>query len=117
MRRVIRIVLVGFVVASPFLVHWALAAGWPGVVAHGLIILQAASIGGFACSKVRSPYRIWAIAALLLALVALACIRITDGIFLSWGLPHAMIYLSLLALFGGSLLPGREPIVTYFARL
>ena len=38
------------------------------------------------------------------------------GLILSAGAPHAVVNLGLLAIFGLSLLPGREPIVTYFAR-
>ena len=47
---------------------------------------------------------------------AVSLSHLRGGLILSSGAPHAVINLSLLAIFGLSLLPGREPIVTYFAR-
>ena len=38
------------------------------------------------------------------------------GLVLASGLPHAFIYIGLLAIFGASLRPGREPLVTALSR-
>ena len=38
------------------------------------------------------------------------------GLIAVTGLPHALIYAALLAIFGASLRPGREPLVTTFSR-
>lgn len=45
-----------------------------------------------------------------------AMVLLRGGLILSAGAPHAVVNLGLLAIFGLSLLPAREPIVTYFAR-
>jgi uncharacterized membrane protein len=51
----------------------------------------------------------------VLAVTATIWLRSPDGILVSSAVPHAIAYLSILAIFAASLLPGRKPIVTIFA--
>ena len=58
-----------------------------------------------------------AVACGLVFLLALALWRYTDGgPLVASAVPHAMVYLGLLALFAVSLEPGREAIITILAR-
>ncbi len=58
----------------------------------------------------------WAVfAAVPLPLVALWYFP-RQGMLVASGVPHATVNLALLLVFGGSLLPGREPVATALAR-
>jgi uncharacterized membrane protein len=87
-----------------------------GTATAVLLLCQGLFISGMVGARAGRLFRIPAIVAVLSASVGLALFHLRGGLVLSSGAPHAVTYLGLLAVFGLSLLPGREPIVTYFAR-
>jgi uncharacterized membrane protein len=101
---------------SPFVTHYLLLSDGFGAVAIGLILLQTAIAGWLIWSQMRPPYRYLALLGLAACLFAICLLHRRGGLALASGVPHALIYLGLLAVFGISLLPGHEPIATYFAR-
>src|SRR3569623_1230688 len=107
-----------FFVLSPFLTHFILIghADRLGAASAALILCQGLCISGLIAARVGQPFRIPAIAVVMTVSLVLALFHLHGGLVLTAGAPHAVSYLGLLAIFGQSLLPGREPIVTYFAR-
>jgi uncharacterized membrane protein len=97
---------------APVAIHFALVTGkWPALV-FVIPALQLLAIGTALLAR-RGPRRSWvtvSAAALLVSLVFLGIAQL-DLASLP-GLPHALAYSSLLVVFGFSLLPGREPVLT-----
>src|SRR6185312_14874145 len=91
-------------------------AGRVGAATAALLLCQGLFISGIVGTRVGRLFRLPAIVTVMSSSVALALFHLRGGLVLSSGAPHAVTYLGLLAVFGLSLLPGREPIVTYFAR-
>ena len=123
LRRTIklgRMAVLAALVASPFVSHAALATGWGLAAALPLAALQAVAVGVVLWGALPSgPWRALAMSApavLLLALGLGAGRSPEDGLLAAAGLSHAMLYAGLLTLFGSSLLAGRTPLVTWFAR-
>jgi len=108
-----------FFLLSPFLTHFLLAnnAGGFGGGTAALILCQGVLVSGLVGVRLKAPLRLPVIAAVVAGSIALCLSHLRDGLVLSSGAPHALIYLTLLSIFGLSLLPGREPVVTYFARM
>ena len=107
-RRIVLSVVAG--VAYPFLVYWALGQRqpWPGV------LLMLVAMGGLcACLPQRWMQVASALGALVVAGLAMA-IALTP---LLPFLPPLCVNLGLAWLFGHTVLPGREPLITRFARL
>ena len=102
-------------IASPLLTHWALTVGLPLAAVSTLIVLQMVGAYWLVFSHVHGPYRTSALSVLGLCSAALFFMRLEGGLALSAALTHALIYVFLLVLFGTSLLPQREPLVTHFA--
>jgi uncharacterized membrane protein len=67
-------------------------------------------------ARLRPPFCIPATVVVMTGTMVLSLFHLRLGLILSSGAPHAVIYLSLFTIFGLSLLPDREPTVTYFAR-
>ncbi|HEX4506687.1 MAG TPA: hypothetical protein VH722_13230 [Alphaproteobacteria bacterium] len=88
-----------------------------GAATAALLLCQGLFIGGLIGARVGKPFRLAAMGAAMTASVVLALFHLRSGLVLSSGAPHAVIYLGLLAIFGLSLFPDREPVVTYFARM
>jgi uncharacterized membrane protein len=116
-----RILGAAFFITSPLLTHLILTYGNPDSrgfhIAAGLLllcqgILVSILIGRRLPPSLRPP----AVIAVMGCTAALCLFHLHSGLMLSSGSPHALIYSTLLIIFGLSLLPGREPIVTYFAR-
>ena len=116
LRRAVRVGTMAGGIALPFMTHVVLTAGKPAAAAWTLILIQLALAFWFVVAQVKPPYRVLALAGLGGCSIALYCMRLTGGLVLSSGLAHALAYLYLLAMFGASLLPDREPLVTFFAR-
>lgn len=114
----LRILAALFFVLSPFLTHFLLAAhgSGAGALSAGLLLSQGLLISFMIGTRLPRPFRLPAIACVLAAASILAIYHLRGGLVLSAGAPHAAIYMGLLALFGTSLFPGREPVVTFFAR-
>lgn len=104
--------------ACPLITHAAVASGSWGAAAVAAVALQATLL---LTLLLWQPFRGrgWLAAAAAAALVAVVLVyshaASSDPVALA-GAPHAIIYIGLLAVFGASLLPGREPIVTAVAR-
>lgn len=103
---------------SPIASHMALAMGQGYGAAMALAGLQAVAVGVALWS---APGRVrWAgpvVAAALLGALAAGSRRSgADALLAAAGLSHALLYAGLLGVFGATLLPGREPLVTRFAR-
>ncbi|WP_158745494.1 hypothetical protein [Acidisphaera sp. L21] len=122
LRHWVRIVAVPLlwaaVIAAPFVEHAAIATGRLMGVAVVFAVIQAGMLGTMALRQTGVLERcvgVIATAALLLLLlvrVVHADSAGTAGLMASSGISHAIIYSSLLLLFGQSLRPGRTALVT-----
>ena len=94
--------------------HTALMTGTP--LAAGLAFLQLCFVGAFLLWRV--PYRHkWLAGGLLCLMLAVFCWRSArPSLVVASAIPHTVAYLGLLAVFGTSLLPGRDALVTALAR-
>jgi uncharacterized membrane protein len=94
--------------------HAALVTGAP--LAAGLAFLQLSIVGALLFWRV--PYRHkWLAAGVLCLMLALFCWRAAEpSLVAASAVPHTVVYLGLLAVFGTSLLPGRDALVTALAR-
>ncbi len=106
-------------VAAPLATHRYLATGHGLPLAAVLSVCQVITIGSIALGSWAPGRRrrAW----LLLFGIGLLMLRFapgarTDGLVAASGVSHAVIYLSLLALFGTSLRPGHVALVTGLAR-
>lgn len=107
-------VILALVIVPPC-IHVAMAAQRGMAGAGILVIAEAVLITWVALLFVPVASLRWAGCAAALILTAGIWRFAPDGITASSAIPHAIAYLSLLAAFGGSLLPGRKAIVTIFA--
>jgi uncharacterized membrane protein len=115
-RRVLRISLTLFIIASPLITHFALTAGRWGVTAYALVLSQTALGLWLALTRIRHPYNYAAAAGLLGCMVALSILHLQSGLVLSTGLPHALVNLGLFILFALSLRPGQVAVITALSR-
>src|SRR5216683_1184431 len=94
--------------------HAALMTGTP--LAAGLAFLQLCFVGAFLLWRV--PYRHkWLAGGLLCLMLAVFCWRSArPSLVVASAIPHTVAYLGLLAVFGTSLLSGRDALVTALAR-
>lgn len=97
-------------VAYPFLVYWVLAERRPWL---GLALTLVALLGLCACLP--QP-RLRMVAALFVVALAAAAVAFADTSSLLF-LPPLVVNLSLAWFFGRTLAPGREALITRFARL
>ena len=105
-------------VAAPFAAHAAIATGRFVSVALVLTAVQAAVVGAVALRQARGWQRTLGLVAAAVLVASLA-LRLREpgmaGLMAGSGLSHALIYSSLLLLFGQSLRPGSTPLVTGLA--
>ena len=108
---------IGLSIAFTFLAHAAIVEGVPPAVGAALSLVPIAILALWAAR--RSHHRVGVVAAIIAAAVGLAFgwkeleRHFPDLFFLE----HAGANLALGILFGRTLLPGREPLVTRFARI
>jgi uncharacterized membrane protein len=119
--RIFKAIGTVFFITSPLLTHFVLTHGNPDsasfeAAGSALLLCQGLLVSVVIGRRLLSPFRLPAIAAVMACSVGLCVFHLRGGLMLSSGSPHAVIYSGLLIGFGLSLLPGREPIVTYFAR-
>jgi uncharacterized membrane protein len=108
------VTIFGLVIA-PLGIHLAMATQRGMVWAGVLAVVEAVVIAWLALCLVPIPMLRWTGTAAVLVL-AVAILRYSpDGIVASSAIPHTIAYLSVLAVFGTSLLPGHKAIVTIFA--
>jgi uncharacterized membrane protein len=98
----------------PVLIHTAVVSGF-GTQAATLFALVQAAVTGIMLARVSRRYR-WIALIGMAGLLATSWHSARDGLLAASGASHAAIYVGLLALFGGSLMPGREPLITVIAR-
>ena len=107
------------VVAAPFVSHIAIVTGHLRGVAAGLAALQAVAVGSVAWRSVGLVRIVGlALAAVMLAVVGMRVVlpqSALGALLTTSGVSHAILYSSLLLLFGQTLQPGRRPLVTTLA--
>ena len=96
-------------------IHTAMATGRGIYLAGPLIVAEAGLIAWTALGLTRIRALQWIGCAAALVLTAAVWRYSKDGIVASSAIPHAVAYLSILTVFGTSLLPGRKAIATVFA--
>ena len=108
------ILLIG--VGYQWLVHSAVAGGQIESIRIALAFLPLLALAGWVIIRVRNK-RLWSF---ILVAAGVAIYALTQqarwGLAAAYGIPHAVIYLSLLWLFGRTLWHGKEPLVTRLAR-
>lgn len=120
MRRVARWTGIALIVlacaAYQYLVHSFVSSARPGALYLVLMWFPLAALAFWAVA--RSGAKLAWLAALLATGVLVYLVEQREGLGLaaSSGITHAAAYLFLLWYFGRTLLPGREPIITRFAR-
>lgn len=109
---------------APVLAHFAIATHRFMGVAGLLVAVQSGMLGWILAGQVAARRDLRSVARVALqscvagAIAALAIVvwrRSADGLVVASALPHALIYLGLLAVFAGSLSPGRVPVITVIA--
>jgi uncharacterized membrane protein len=112
--RTASILTVAAVGAYSLLDHAALVTGMR--LAPGLAFVQLSAIGALILWSL--PYRRkWlAGSALFLAIGALCWQSVWPSLVAASAIPHTLAYLGLLTVFGASLLPGRDALITALAR-
>lgn len=106
-------VVIGYASAS----HWAVASGHADTL--GIALALAPVLGGLVWLAARTRRPLWVklfAAAAALGLAVLAARRATFAVSLLYPLPSVLIYSGLLWIFGRTLAPGREALVTRLAR-
>ncbi len=105
--------------AAPLATHWYLATGRGLLLAAALSTCQVITIGAVALGSLAPGRR--GRAYLLLFGIGLLILRLAPGVradslVAASGVSHAVIYLSLLTLFGTSLRLGQDDLITSLAR-
>jgi uncharacterized membrane protein len=100
----------------PLLYHAALATGRWTPSAAGLAFVQLLVISLLLMA--RSTYRRkWYVGASAACFLAIICWRSAQvSVVAASAIPHTLAYVALLAVFGSTLLPGREPLITALTR-
>lgn len=105
------------VAACPLFVHAALATGQWTRLAMMLSALQLAVLGGVMLMRSTHRYRWWVGGAGILSiLLVISWQSAQQSLLATAGISHALIYIGLLAIFGSTLLAGREPLITTVVR-
>jgi uncharacterized membrane protein len=114
--RLAAALVVLILLAAPLAAHAALVMHRGAAIAATLIAVQAALITWIGSSALaQRALRIGAAAAVFV--LVLIVYRFADnGALVTIAVPHAMAYLTLLAVFAVSLQPGREAVATLLAR-
>lgn len=99
-----------------YLVHSAVAGGQIESIRIALAFLPLLALAVWVITRARNK-RLWSF---ILVAAGLAIYALTqharEGLAAAYGVPHTVIYLSLLWLFGDTLWHGKEPLVTRLAR-
>lgn len=108
--------LVPACVGYQLLVHSAMTHGQPRYVRLALSLLPLLGLGVWIvrCAQHKVRWTLFLLAAAIAIYVIEHEARL--GLAAAYGIPHTAIYLFLLWSFGRTLAPGREPMITGFAR-
>jgi uncharacterized membrane protein len=93
-----------------------LAVGYPAQVAAALYALQVIVLGAVLTARATYVYKWWLLGAGAALFLAVAFLAGRYSFFAAAGIPYVAAYVTLLAVFGASLLPGREPLITAISR-
>jgi uncharacterized membrane protein len=100
------------IVAYPVFIHLAVTGGAADALRTALLVAPMLALGCWIL--VRSKQRaLWLI---IIGAAAAITVLLGQSRAALYGVPHAAAYLFMLWLFGRTLLAGREPIITRFAR-
>jgi uncharacterized membrane protein len=111
-RSALRVSLTLFIIASPFITHLVLTVDqWDGT-AYAIIAGQTVLGLWSILTRVRPPYKYALAAALLAGSLTLSVMHLQSGLVVSSALPHALVNLGLLTVFGLSLRTGHVPVIT-----
>ena len=114
--RLAGVLLILVLLLAPLAAHLALVMHRGLALAGLLIALQAAMVTWIASASIASRVlRAGACGVVFLGVLCLSRFA-GGGPVVAAAVPHAMAYLALLALFGTSLRPGREAVITILAR-
>lgn len=103
-------------VGYQYLVHSAVVGGQIESIRIALAFLPLLALAGWVVTRARNKLA-WSFILLAAGLAIYVLVHQERwGPAAAYGIPHAVIYLSLLWLFGRTLRPGKEPLVTRLAR-
>ena len=115
--KILKAVLLLTLAASPVLIYESLATGKGLVLAAGLVTVQLIGIMSAILTVTSSKHKWLLVAAVAAVLTFIIWQRPSERNVLALsGLPHAFAYLGLLTIFGVSLIPPRESVITILAR-
>jgi uncharacterized membrane protein len=113
----VRVVVFGAAAASPLATHLAITTGHGLLPAAALAAVQAGVAASVLPGLLGQGRRRWVSALVLLAALAWGAGRLLGhGLVATAWLSHFALFGGLLVLFGATLLPGRTPLATQFAR-
>jgi uncharacterized membrane protein len=118
-RHALRLGVLAVGLAAPLAGQWALSTGEGAAWALPLAAVQAVAVGFAAGAALPRALRwvAFALPAAMLGVTLVAALASAEaGLKVAAGAVHAVSYTGLLLLFGATLLPGRVPMVTRFAR-
>src|ERR1700722_9382677 len=108
-------VAIAALLIAPVCIHVAMATQRGMRLAGWLVVGEAVLIAWVALSFTGVRIVAWLGCVLVFVVTSLVWRVSSDGIVAAAAIPHAIAYVSLLAVFGSSLMPGRKPIITIFA--
>ena len=116
MRKPFRIL--GYVVlgACPILTHTLLAIGYSTEMAAAVSAFQVIVLGFILTARASYVYKWWLAGAAAALFLIVGWLAGQYSLFATAGIPYVAAYVTLLTLFGASLLPGREAFITVIAR-
>ena len=113
-----RLRILGYVAlgACPILTHTLLAVGYSTELAASVSAFQVIVLGAILTAHAKYRYKWWLAGAGAVLFLASAWLAGRYSLFTTAGIPYVAAYAVILTIFGASLLPGREPLITAIAR-
>ena len=112
MARIAKALFIAGLCATPLVVHLALWLSWPPLVTALVVGVQLSVVAAALLARSSLKHKLILALAVAGLFVTLVWQLGANALTVSSGLPHAALHLTLLGLFGASLQPGREPLVT-----
>ena len=113
-----RVRILGYVALGvcPILTHTLLAVGYSTELAASVSAFQVIVLGAILTAHATYIYKWWLAGAAASLFLAGAWLSGRYSLFTAAGIPYVAAYAVILTVFGASLLPGREPLITAIAR-
>jgi len=102
--------------ACPIATHTLLAVGYSTGMAASVSAFQVIVLGVILTARATYIYKWWLLGAGAVLFLAGAWLSGRYSLFTTAGIPYVAAYAVILTVFGTSLLPGREPLITAIAR-